>query len=623
MIIKVCLPLPVKNEFDYETPFDVNAGCRVVVPFAGKKIASYCTQTRVKTLSPNLKSVLKQIDSSPLLTEELLELSLMMEERYFTSRGMALKMILPPDVKGVPRRIPEGVINPAGKESPPENASSAGIKLTGLSYITGNLSSLNGVLRENISRIVKSGRQIIFLVPQRFDIKKYAGVFGGFRWASFNSQFSLALRHSVLKAASDGEIDIVAGTRSAVFTPFRKLGMIIMINPQNKNYTEEQHPHYSAEEIAVFRAEKNNAVFAGAEDSLSVNQYFNVKRGLFNQVALSFGSNETKTRINAISDTPVEFGISGELLKKIKEALLKGGSALLYSTRSGWATSFVCSACGYIVTCGICSKKLIVSKFNLFCPKCRKSYPKPDFCPRCGRKKMKNKGFGRAMIASYLRNKFPHYSVYSVGAEDSGEDKKKLFDDFASGKINILLADASFASVRVFPKYGLFAVLDADFLLYGGDWRAEEKTFLWLRKIRNFLRSVSSGAELYVQTKLAADLCSKTFSESGEFYEEQLKEREKFNFPPFARIIHLEISGKNASDACGIIERELSKTAVFISPPSEVPAEKTSSEAEDVRLRPKASGGKKVYEIILKIKPEDIFSLPQVKGARIRAEEEI
>ena len=221
---------------------------------------------------------------------------------------------------------------------------------------------------------------------------------------------------------------------------------------------------------------------------------------------------------------------------------------------------------------------------------------------------MKSKGVGRTLVAAYLRKKFPRFYVRSISIEDSFTDKKKFFDDFSAGRTDILLSDASFSAVANWTACGLFAILNADYFLYGGGWRAEEKTFLWLRKVETFLREVSPGALLFVQTRGAAKLCVQAFSEGDDFYEEQLKERKKFNFPPFARLIRLRIDGKKAEEACETVFAAMKPVADEISPPAEISA---------------FPGGRKVFEIVLKIKPDKNPVIPEVKGAKITAGEEM
>jgi len=606
VIVRVSLPLPIGRSFDYETDFNVSKGCRLLVPFGLRRLAGYCVETDVTPSGKPLKKVIKKIDEIPVLTDELFALARWMEKYYFTVSGMALKMILPSDIK-----------SKAGKLKSSDPVSSPGEPLGGSDYsatpaaseipeeknvcITGNIDSAKNMIYGEIWRTTKKKGQVLFLIPRKENINEWLEVVKSFRFACFHSGISPGARYGILKDAESGCADVVVGTRSAVFTPFRKLSLIVIIKPQDSAFFEEQHPQYSAVEVAAKRAELAGAQMLEVSETMTVGQYYRIKNNSAKSVFADFPA-VVGGSVCDTGEVEVDFGISKKLLGEIRKNADEGKKVLLYLPKGGWAGSLVCSACGYAAKCEKCGRKLVVSKFALYCPRCRKSYPLPKTCPDCGRKKLKNRGLGREHVAAYLRRELQNLSVYAVNIRALPDEKKALFNDFEKGRINVLISDSGFACIKNWEKIGLFAVLDADFALYGGNWKADENTFSFLRRIKYFLRTRGAGTKLFIQTKIAFEIAEDALGETDDFYEKQLQVRKRFNFPPYSRILRLQVSGKKAKSVCGKIASAAGEECLEISEP----------------LKKSAS----LFEIVLKIKPGLMFSVPQIKGAKISIEEE-
>ncbi|MBA3066254.1 hypothetical protein KJ633_03485 [bacterium] len=604
-LIKVCLPIPVRGSFDYLSDEPVAAGCRVLVPFGSRKIIASCVGEGEgnNIENPKLKKIIKKIDDEPIITGELLSLSLWMEKRYFTTRGMALKMILPTELKGKARNFKSAEALPFRGELP-QTASlpdmPSGAKTV---YVSGSRLFLKAFLMREIEKTVSSGGRVIFLVPVMSETAEFEDILGGFRVARFNSSLLPSHRHSILRDFRDGKIDVIIGTRSAVFAPLGKNGLIIMIGAEKKTYIEEQHPRYSTEEVSMQRAELSGGRFIASGGALTVEQFYRVKRG---QAAAVHEKEENKSRrvMCDVNEDGVNFGVSPMLLKHIGKTLSEKKQVLLYSPRGGWATSYVCGACKFVMKCEKCSRRLYVSRFNLYCPSCKKSFPLPERCPRCRRKKMKNRGIGRALVASFLRKQFPGNVIRAVEIESDASEKIRDYANYEKGSIDALISGPGFAAIRDWSKTGLFAVMDADFLLYGDDWRAEEKTYLWLASLCGFLAPENANALFLVQTRIAPELVRAALSGDDSFYNKQLDIRRKFAFPPFARILKIKVSGKSAAAACVKIRKDIEGKVLEIS--------------SDAPSMPSAGG----VEIRVKVPPDDTFEIEPMRGASITIEEE-
>ncbi|PIY17545.1 MAG: hypothetical protein COZ15_02460, partial [Elusimicrobia bacterium CG_4_10_14_3_um_filter_49_12_50_7] len=172
------------------------------------------------------------------------------------------------------------------------------------------------------------------------------------------------------------------------------------------------------------------------------------------------------------------------------------------------------------------------------------------------------------------------------------------------GGLDVLISGPGFAAVRNWSKTGLFAVMDADFLLYGDDWAAEEKTFLWLSSLASSFASGRTDAIFMAQTKIAPDLVRAALSGDESFYEKQLDVRRKFAFPPFARILRIKISGRAASEAALKLRADIKDKVMELSP-----EDKPAASAIGVEIR-------------VKIDPDADFEIEKIRGASVTIEEE-
>ncbi|MFH2084066.1 MAG: hypothetical protein ABII20_01900, partial [Candidatus Omnitrophota bacterium] len=266
--IKVCLPIPVKGAFDYLSAEPVPAGCRVMVPFGNRKIMAYCVGDAQDSSNPRLKKVIKKIDDSPLISGEMLSLSLWMEKRYFTSRGMALKAILPTELKGRARDFKVSGVLPFTadlRKDLPDMPESAGNV-----YVSGSGEFQKSFLRREMEKTISAGGRVIFLVPVMSEAAAFEDILGGFRAERFGSDILPSHRYRMLCDFRDGNLDVIIGTRSAVFAPLGEKGLIIMTGAQKKTYIEEQHPRYSAEEVAMKRAGLSSGRFIASGGALTV-----------------------------------------------------------------------------------------------------------------------------------------------------------------------------------------------------------------------------------------------------------------------------------------------------------------------------------------------------------------
>ncbi|MCD6413019.1 MAG: hypothetical protein J7L54_02590 [Elusimicrobia bacterium] len=618
-VIRVCLPLPIDGFFDYAADKEVEKGARILVPFGTRKMVGYCVAGVPGDSRRELKSVIKIVDETPLLTNELFDIAGWMKDFYFSPLGMVLKMILPPQMTGEPKDKPRPLchLERSAWISKTEKIAKSRREVLllrgrgsqdrtvdfgncGTVFFEGNRIEFEKAVVSEISKQIKNKKEVIFLAPSIEKLKRWECVFGHFLHFVFHSKLKNSQRLWIYKAARNGSFEVLAGTRSAVFAPFGNLGLIVMVEPADRLFLEEQHPRYSTFEVAKKRAKISNAKLFCFSEVLSVEQFYEVEARRAERIFLG-EEMSPNFEICDVSQNETNFLISSNLLARIRENVSNGKKSVVFFPRGGWAGKLVCAKCGFTATCPKCGRNLAVSKFLLYCPRCRKSYPLPKRCPSCGAGDLKSKGVGRTHIASFLRRHLPA-DVYSIELESGKGSQKNTLERFEKTRAAVLVCDGSYRAVSDWRDIGIFAVVDADFPLYGGDWRGEERIFSFFRNLKFFISSANPLTAIFVQTRLAAEIVEMAFRAPEIFYRNHLEMRRKFNFPPYARVIKVEISGKNSKRFYSAL---LKKNAEII--------------LENTELRAR---GEARFEATVKIKSGSFLSFPSsVRGAKAQANE--
>ncbi|MCD6423000.1 MAG: hypothetical protein J7L42_02625 [Elusimicrobia bacterium] len=539
MIIRVALPLPIWDFFDYESDFDVRLGERVLVPFGKRKIVGYCIERDVKSNFRNLKKVFEKIDAFPLLTDNLFKLACWMKEHYFVSLGMALKCILPPNLYSRRKKFECDILKKKEKTE------------SSINFYFGSQREIFEFARRIFSKKISQGFKIIAIFPTKEEVEKSLKLFEDLNFSVFHSDVPKGKRLKVLFDFLNGNVDVVFGTRSAIFLPSYRRCVIALFDAHNFSYREEQHPQYWTEDVAIKRSEIEGGEFFGFAESSSLKEYFLVK----NDHAKVLSKDEkTRFKYGIVDSGDQNFGISPYLLEKIKQALSERKKVVLFFQKGGWATSMRCFFCGNVLSCSKCGRILSVSKGQLYCFKCKKYFPVPERCPKCKRKKLKNRGLGREHICYYLRKKFPDVFINSTGLDFSHAEKEKIVRDFENGRFSIFITDRSFFEIENWQDVALFGVLDGDFFMHKNLWNCEEISFLFFSEIRNFFKD--KDIEVLIQSQISSQIVKEAFENKEVFYEKQIEIRKQFNFPPFARFLKFSVKEKFAKQVYRIVKKK-------------------------------------------------------------------
>ncbi len=440
---------------------------------------------------------------------------------------------------------------------------------TSLLYgITG--SGKTSVFMKLIEKVIDDDKGIIVMVPEISLTPQFVSLFSrrfGDKIAVFHSALSLGERLDEYKRVKKGLAKIVIGTRSAVFAPFEKIGLIIMDEEQEYSYKSENSPRYHAREIAKFRCAHNNAllVLSSATPSVETFYYANSGRYSLNTLTSRYGSATLPNVVTADMNVEVQngnaTGFSNVLLENLNNNLENGKQSILLLNRRGYNTFVTCRTCGDAVACPNCSISLTYHRVNnrLMCHYCGYSVPYSDECPTCHSKTLRFGGAGTQKAEKDISEIFPDARILRMDTDtaSSKSSYEKMISAFSDGKYDILIGTQMVAKGLDFPNVTLVGVLNTDQMLYADDYRSYERSFSLLTQVVGRSgRGTSKGMAViqsYTPDNLIISMAAN--QDYNAFYNTEIKIRKAMLYPPFADIClvgfvgekqHLSLKAANA-----------------------------------------------------------------------------
>lgn len=440
---------------------------------------------------------------------------------------------------------------------------------TSLLYgITG--SGKTSVFMKLIEKVIDDDKGIIVMVPEISLTPQFVSLFSrrfGDKIAVFHSALSLGERLDEYKRVKKGLAKIVIGTRSAVFAPFEKIGLIIMDEEQEYSYKSENSPRYHAREIAKFRCAHNNAllVLSSATPSVETFYYANSGRYSLNTLTSRYGSATLPNVVTADMNVEVQngnaTGFSNVLLENLNNNLENEKQSILLLNRRGYNTFVTCRTCGDAVACPNCSISLTYHRVNnrLMCHYCGYSVPYSDECPTCHSKTLRFGGAGTQKAEKDISEIFPDARILRMDTDtaSSKSSYEKMISAFADGKYDILIGTQMVAKGLDFPNVTLVGVLNTDQMLYADDYRSYERSFSLLTQVVGRSgRGTSKGMAViqsYTPDNLIISMAAN--QDYNAFYNTEIKIRKAMLYPPFADIClvgfvgekqHLSLKAANA-----------------------------------------------------------------------------
>ncbi len=417
------------------------------------------------------------------------------------------------------------------------------------------------VMKECIDHVVASGKSVIVLVPEIPLTPQTVSLFCSFygeRVAVLHSSLSAGERYDAYRRISEGNIDLVIGTRSAVFAPLPNLGMIIIDEEQEHTYKSDMSPKYHARDVAAFRVGKCKGLLILASATPTVESYYKAKSGIYTLVELTERYGSARLPQVYIDDMRLNMAggnmspIGNLLSEKLAETIKMGNQAILFLNRRGYNSFLSCRDCGDVVLCPHCSISLTRHKSHssdyLLCHMCGYKSPLPDTCPSCGSSHMAFMGFGTQKVEEEFSEKFSG-KLMRMDADTTTQKSSydRLLSDFRSHSADVLLGTQMVAKGHDFPNVTLVGVLNADASLYLDDFRAGERTFSMLTQVIGRAGRAEKRGIAIIQTHNPKNEIIKLAAEQNykAFYERDIKIRSAFTFPPYCDIALVSITSRD------------------------------------------------------------------------------
>ena len=389
----------------------------------------------------------------------------------------------------------------------------------------------------------------IVLTPQM--MRKFSSYFGS-RVAMLHSSLKMTERYDQWKRIRRGEVDVVLGTRSALFAPLKNLGLIIMDEEQEGSYQSENVPRYDAREVAKYLCVREKAALVFGSATPTVETAWAVEQGSYQKALLRRRYNENALPEVLIADLRQEIlngnpGLISTLLRQeLEKNLAAGEQSILFLNRRGSSRMLLCGECGYVPQCPRCSTAMTYHSANgrLMCHYCGHSEPAADTCPECGGW-MKHVGAGTQKVEEELRELFPEAGILRMDADTTAGGHEEILQTFERERVPILLGTQMVAKGLDFENVTLVGVLSADISLYVDNYRAAERTFSLLTQVVGRAGRGGKTGRAVIQTYTPGNdvIRCAARQDYDAFYESEIRMRRLRRYPPFADLFTVTVSG--------------------------------------------------------------------------------
>lgn len=419
------------------------------------------------------------------------------------------------------------------------------------------------VYLELIERVIREGKQVIMLIPEislTFQtVRRFYERFGE-RVSVLHSRLSAGERYDQYVRARKGEIDVMIGPRSALFSPFERLGLILIDEEQEGAYKSEGTPKYHAREMAEYLAELTGASLVLGSATPSLEAYTKAKNGTYKLLTLTKRAKEAVMPKVEVVDLRQELAegnrsmFSRKLKEQMQERLVKGEQIMLFLNRRGYAGAVSCRACGEGMKCPHCDISLTFHKGGkLLCHYCGYETVQPKTCPSCGSKYIGLFGTGTQKVEEAVLREFPGTSVLRMDA-DTTKNKgghEKIVEAFAKGEAQVLIGTQMIVKGHDFPKVTLVGIIAADLSLYAGDYRAAERTFCLLAQAAGRAGRDKLPGDVVIQTYQPEhySIVAAATEDYEGFYEQEMAYRRLLRYPPAAHVLAILIQGEEEAVA--------------------------------------------------------------------------
>lgn len=573
----------VDKAFTYVIPEDiediVNVGSRVQVPFGSHNVLREGFITGISEEcdieASRLKKILSAADGKTDVNGELIKLAAFMAGEYGCTMNQALTAVLPVKRavrKNSRRRDPLSTLSDGvdgenlclSLNRDQENAVSGILRADRPSLLYGVTGSgKTRVYIELIKKMREMGKQTIVLIPEislTYQTVRELVKYLGNSIAVMHSKLSEGEKYEQYKKALNGEIDVMVGPRSAVFTPFSRLGLIIIDEEHERTYRSDTSPRYDTRAVAMWRTRYNQAKLILGSATPSVESYKAALKG-------SFGLFKLKERAHRDALLPkvhivdmrkeLKSGnrsiFSSELAGLMYDRLNKNEQVMLFLNRRGYAGFVSCRSCGHVIKCPHCDVSMTVHnswyrdslsgrKYPLLsCHYCGYAAPLPSLCPECGSRFIAPFGAGTEKLESLIREKLPSAKVLRMDADTTAKkgQYEKILSAFRARKADILIGTQMIVKGHDFPFVTLVGIVSADLSLNTSEYDASERTFQLITQAAGRSGRADIRGDVVIQSydpSHYAIACAAA-QDYESFYEREMSYRSLMKYPPETRML--------------------------------------------------------------------------------------
>ncbi|WP_429844887.1 primosomal protein N' [Brevibacillus sp. FIR094] len=444
------------------------------------------------------------------------------------------------------------------------------------------------VYLEAIERTLEKGREAIFLVPEISltpqMVERFKGRFGA-DVAVLHSALSQGERYDEWRKIIRNQVKVVVGARSAIFAPFRNVGLIVIDEEHESSYKQEETPRYHAREVALWRAKENQGVVVMGSATPALETYALATRGRYELLRMPERvGNRPMPQVHVV-DMREELQaqnrsmFSRKLHEMIADRLAKEEQMVIFLNRRGFSTFVMCRSCGYTMRCIHCDISLTYHKTNhtARCHYCGYTIAQPKHCPECQSEHIRFFGTGTQKVEAELAKLFPGIRVIRMDVDTTSRkgSHEELLNKFRTGQGDVLLGTQMIAKGLDFPRVTLAGIIAADTSLHLPDFRAAEKTFQLLTQVGGRAGRHELDGDVVIQTYTPEhySIIHATKHDYPAFYQDEMMQRRRTGYPPYFRLVLITFSHEDvpvvirgAHTMADYLRQRLAQTTVLLGP---------------------------------------------------------
>jgi primosomal protein N' (replication factor Y) len=397
-----------------------------------------------------------------------------------------------------------------------------------------------------IEQALQQGKQVLMLVPeigltpqlvQRLEQRLST------ESVLLHSGLSNSERERSWHRAASGLVRIVIGTRSSIFTPMPDLGLIIVDEEHDASFKQQEGFRYSARDLAVVRAQREQALLLLGSATPSLESLYNVERGRYQRLVLperAGAAKPPKLGLIDVSNIRLDGGLSPQLKTVIHDTLARGEQVMLFLNRRGYAPVITCHGCGWLSSCQHCDAHMTLHFDDglLWCHHCGQQHRKPHRCPDCGHTELRPLGQGTERLEEVLKQHFPDSSLLRIDRDNTRRkgSLEKMLSAIESGECSLLVGTQMLAKGHHFPNVTLVGIIDMDQGLFSADYRAAERMAQMVVQVAGRAGRAEKLGRVLIQTRHPDHPLLQLLIQKGyaAFAAESLQERRECELPPFS-----------------------------------------------------------------------------------------